>query len=511
MHITLIDITNHDTSAIGARSLSAYLKRAGHHVRLIFLVNAGAKTAAGHKLCPEYVVEQVEELCRSSHLVGLSFLTSGFHRAAQLTERLKRTLSVPFVWGGIHATSEPEHCLKFADIIVLGEGEEATLELVECLEAGQDFRDVPNLCFKKDGRIIKNPMRPLIPHLDEMPFIDYEVGADHFVLVENQKGFRSLDKSLLLQFITPIRPRLDMGEKAIYTTMASRGCIHRCNYCFHSVYHAMYPKQKYYRKRSPENIVNELSQFIQAYDFQGIIWFADDCFTTPSTQDIFKFSELYKEKIGLPFFCLGSPTTLREKKLRYLTEAGLQYFEYGIQTGSQRTKKVFNRPFSREQIINECKLINTFKDKIALPFYDFILDNPWENVEDQLETLDLIMQIPKPYHLALASFRYFPGSCIYEEAKKQGIISAESKEIYVGEFTQLHSSYLNFLIILHGNYNVPQKVVKFLSDPKLIKIFNKKIFQHFYAVVVKLAHLKGSLPFLLKKLLSRKGGTREGG
>lgn len=503
MHITLIDITNHDTSAIGARSLSACLKRAGHHVRLVFLADVGQKTAAGYKLCPEYVVEQVADLCRSSHLIGLSFLTSGFHRAAQLTQRLKKTLSVPLVWGGIHATSEPEQCLQFADIIVLGEGEEATLEMVERLEAGRDFLDVANLCFKKDERVIRNPIRRLIPDLDEMPFIDYDVGADHFVLVEDQKKFLSLDKSLLLRFITPSRPRPDIGQKAIYTTMASRGCIHRCNYCFHSVYHAMYPKQKYYRRRSPENIVNELSQFIQAYDFQGGIWFADDCFTTPGTQDILQFSELYKEKIGLPFFCLGSPTTLREKKLQYLTEAGLRYFEYGIQTGSQRTKKVFNRPFSSEQVLHETRLINSFKDKIPLPFYDFILDNPWENVEDQLETLDLIMQIPKPYHLALASFRYFPGSCIYEDAKKEGIISTASKEIYIGEFTHLRSSYLNLLIILYGYYNVPRKVVRFLSSPKLVKIFNRQVFRHFFAVIVKLAHVQGSLLFSLKRLLSR--------
>jgi hypothetical protein len=42
---------------------------------------------------------------------GSLLLTSGFHRAVQLTERLKRVLDIPVIWGDIHATVERNNVL----------------------------------------------------------------------------------------------------------------------------------------------------------------------------------------------------------------------------------------------------------------------------------------------------------------------------------------------------------------------------------------------------------------
>jgi anaerobic magnesium-protoporphyrin IX monomethyl ester cyclase len=489
VNITLIELNVADTSAIGVRSLAACLKRAGHQVQLLFLANAGEKDDSNRYFYPDYVGDQVISLCKKSKLVGLSFLSSGFHRARQLTERLKNELDLLVIWGGIHATVEPEQCLNYADGVCRGEGEAALVELVQRLDAGQDFYVTQNFCFKKDGQIISNPVRPLLQDLDALPFLDYDLAGDHFALVEKRKEFYPLDKALLLDFITPKWHRADIGDKPVYSTMASRGCPHTCAYCFHSIYKPMYPRQRYIRRRSPENIIEELKQFINLYDFQGIIWFSDDDFTAASTGQIKEFSELYKRKIGLPFFCLGSPTTLNEPKMEYLTEAGLQFFEYGIQTGSTKTKKFFNRSFSSEQIISDCKIINKFKDKIPLPYYDFILDSPCETVEDKVETLNLILELPKPYHLALASFRYFPGSVLYETAKKDGLITIETQQLYSGEFTKIKGNYINFLIILFTCYRIPQIVIKIFSSQKVVNLLNRKFLADFYTIPYKIYQL----------------------
>jgi anaerobic magnesium-protoporphyrin IX monomethyl ester cyclase len=487
--ITLIELTVTDTSAIGVRSLSACLKKAGHHVQLLFLANAGDKDDSNLFFFPDYVIDQVVALCQNSNLVGLSFLSSGFHRAKQLTSRLKQELDVLVIWGGIHATVEPAQCLNYADGVCRGEGEGALLDLVQRLDAGQDFYDTQNFWFKKAGQIIENPVRPLLQDLDALPFLDYDLGGEHFALVEKRRGFYPLDKALLLDFIVPKWHRADISGQPVYSTMASRGCPHTCAYCFHSIYKSMYPHQRYIRRRSPENIIEELGQFINLYDFQGIIWFSDDDFLAANSEEIRKFSYLYQTKIRLPFFCLGSPTTLNEKKMKYLTEAGLQFFEYGIQTGSTKTKKFFNRSFSSKQIINDCQIINEFKDKIPLPYYDFILDSPWETVDDKVETLNLILQLPKPYHLALASFRYFPGSVLYEEAKKEGLITNETKQIYGGEFTRIKGNYINFLIILFTCYHLPASIIKIFSHPTVVNLLNRKFLNKFYPLPYKIHQL----------------------
>lgn len=427
-------------------------------------------------------------------------MTSGFHRAVQLTERLKNALDMFVLWGGLHATIEPEQCLKHADGVCRGEGEEALLELVQRMDAGHDFYDTQNFWFKKDGEIIKNPVRPLIQNLDALPFLDYDLTGEYFALVEKEKEFFPLDKSLLLEFITPKWPRPDMGDKPVYSTMASRGCPRTCAFCFHSVYKSMYPRQRYIRRRSPANIIKGLSQFINRYDFRGVIWFADDDLLAVSTKEIREFSELYKEEIGLPFSCLSGPTTISEKKMEYLTDAGLQHFTFGIQSGSTKTKKVYNRLFSSEQIINDSKIINKFKAKTPLTFYDFILDNPWETVEDEVETLNLILQLPKPFRLALASFRYFPGSVLYEEAKKQGLITIETKQNYSGELLRLNGKYINLLIFLYGFYKIHRSIIKFLFHTRLVNLLNRELLAGFYTITFKLDKLIQRSSLIIRRL-----------
>lgn len=486
MKISLIEISTTDTSAIGVRSLSACLKQAGHQVQMIFLGNAGEKRGAYLTFCPDYVVGQIIDLCKQSDVVGCSFLTSGFHRAAQLSESLKKALDTLVIWGGIHATVETAQCLKYADGVCRGEGEAALLELVQRMAAGQDFYDTQNFWFKKNGEIIKNPLRPLIQNLDALPWIDYELAGKNFVLDREEKRFLPLDKSRLFKVITPKSPRHGLGSNPIYTTMTSRGCPRSCAFCFHSIYKQMYPRQRYIRKRSPENIVAELSNFKKSYNFHGIIWFADDDFLAATSDEIREFGELYKQEIGLPFFCLGGPTILTEKKMAYLTNAGLRDFEFGIQTGSTKTKQIFHRPFSSKTIISDTVIINKFKDKIPLPCYDFILDNPWETMEDEIETLNLILQLPTPHQLAPASFRYFPGSVLYEEAKKHGLISIETEQIYCGDFLQLKGSYINFLIALYEYFKIPQGLIKLLSHRTIVRLLNRKFLGIFYKIPFKL-------------------------
>ncbi|MBF0557619.1 MAG: B12-binding domain-containing radical SAM protein [Nitrospirae bacterium] len=504
MKITLIELSVPDTSAIGVRSLSSYLKKHGYEVRIIFLANGGHKIASGGIRHSDEVVDQVVALCKDADLIGLSFLSSGFHRAAQITKSIKRLLKVPVIWGGIHATIEVAQCLEYADGVCRGEGEEALLELAECLKSGRNYYETENFCFMKDGRIIQNQVRPLIQDLDSLPFIDYAPGAEHYALIQKRNEIRKMDWELQKDFLTPRLGRADIGPQTVYTTMTARGCPHTCSYCFHSLYRPMYKGQRYIRKRSPENVMAELSAFRAHYDFRGAIWFADDDFFARLDKDVESFSTLYKQEVGLNFFCLGSPTTVTEQKLTFLTAAGLSYFEFGIQTGSARTKAMFHRSFSNDLIIKQTGLINRFKKEIPLPYYDFILDNPWETEEDEIETLDLIMRIPKPFHLALASFRYFPGSVLYDNARKEGLVDTSSQQSYSGEFWRLKGKYSNFLIFLYANYGVPGPLIRLMAGKKLFGLLNRKALSSFYTAFFKIYEVGQMARVIIARLLRRR-------
>ena len=158
--------------------------------------------------------------------------------------------------GGIHATAKIEESLRYADIVCVGEGEETTLELVKKVENAQDYYGIPNLCFNVDGKIKKNPVRPLIQDLDSLPFIDYDLD-EHYVMDRDESRLLKIDEGLL-ERISPGFPDKNKTFLPTYKTMITRGCPHRCAYCGNSQLRRMYQGQKYFRRRSNENMIEEL-------------------------------------------------------------------------------------------------------------------------------------------------------------------------------------------------------------------------------------------------------------
>ena len=74
--------------------------------------------------------------------------------------------------GGIHASLfAVEWMQKNPDIdyIIKGEGEYAFCELIEAVDNNTSLGGIKGLVYRKDGRIIENPERPIITPLSELP------------------------------------------------------------------------------------------------------------------------------------------------------------------------------------------------------------------------------------------------------------------------------------------------------------------------------------------------------
>ena len=173
------------------------------------------------------------------------------------------------------------------------------------------------------------------------------------------------------------------------------------------VFPGMYEGQKYLRKRSPQHVVEEIERIVKEYDFIEGVQISDDSFFVLTSEEMETFSKLYKEKIGLPFRCLGSPSTITEEKLSFLVDAGMYEIQMGIETACERTKKIYRRSTPNEIVLRAAQSINKFKGRVTA-IYDFILDNPYETNEDIVETLEFILKIPRPFHLQLFSLIFFP-------------------------------------------------------------------------------------------------------
>ena len=480
MKITLISPYS-DITTLGVRLISSYLKKHGHQTQLILLPDPhGDEPREGACRYNEDVLDEVVSLCRESDVVGITLMTIYFDGVVDLTKKLNSSLKAPVIWGGIHPTIRPEECLEYADIICVGDGEEAMLELMSRMEDGDDYSGVANLCLHANGQLINNPVRPLNPNLDIYPIPDYS-REDHHILFDNH--IVPITAELEEHFLFAIYPSAYL-KKAGYQTMTSRGCPHRCTYCVNDALRSMYRKKNYFRWRSTEHVMKELLWVKENMPFVGHILLSDDTFLSFHTSKIKEFCQKYKEKIDLPFSCLVSPPALTEEKIELLIDAGLIHLHMGMESGSKRIQELFNRKnMSNKTIIKAATIINKYQHKILPPHYDFIIDVPYETDNERIETLRLISEIPKPFQLNLYSLIFFPGTKLHDLARHDGLIEDEKKQIYRKSFGMRERNYINLLFTLAKKGNFPSGLLKLLTTPLIVKLFNSAPMQSLFGLL----------------------------
>lgn len=418
--------------AIGVRIVSSYLKREGHDVKVLFMPQLftepyDAKTLAA-----------ATDFLKESDLVGISLMTNYFDNAVQITRALKEKCGMPVIWGGVHPTIRPEESLEHADMVCIGEGEMAFVELVRRMEAGDDYRNVRSIWLNHDGAIVRNDVWPLVQDLDSVPFQDYDYARHHIS-----------DRGRIVE-LTPELLKSNLNRE--YMTMATRGCPFGCTYCFNNTYNAMYRGQKPLRRRSIGGVLDELRVVKRNLPFLELIKFDDDNFFSYSRDEIRQFSEGYRKDIGIPLIITGvAPSTLTSEQLGMLIDAGLVGLRMGIQTACETTKRMYKRRHSNDQVLNAARIINEYKH-IIRPQYDIIIDNPYETDDDLAETLRFLSHLPVPYLLSIYSLNLYPGTELYNKAKADGSIVDDHEDIYRKYYHSCRKTYINRLFFLLDTY-----------------------------------------------------------
>lgn len=471
-----------DITSFGVRTLSAYLKQHGYAVQLIFLPDPyGDDLRFGVQRYPGEVLKEVSVLCGDTELIGISVMTNFFDGAVQITRLLKKCLEAPIIWGGVHPTIRPIESLEYADMVCIGEGEDALLELVNKMSAGGDCENIPNIWVKREGKILKSSLNPLPFDLDAYPIPDYSMD-DHHIMIDNQVvplthaiTEKVLKKGTVSEYLGKIG----------YQTMTSRGCPYHCAYCINSTIKKMYGGKGKLRWRSVEHVMAELMWVKTHMPYIDYIWLSDDEFMARKLKSLSEFARQYKENICLPFSCLVSPLSVTEEKMSLLIDAGLIYVQMGVESGSARMQAIFNRqPMTNARMMRAIKIINKFKDRMHAPSYDFLIDVLYETVEDKIASLRFISEIPKPYRLQPFVLILYPGTHMYEMAKQNGLITDEFKEIYNKSYTMREPNYLNLLMTLSRKGKFPGRLLKILIRSPQVDILNsnflKPLFKYLY-------------------------------
>lgn len=385
------------TENFGIKYIHSYLLSKGHDSSIIFL--------PGHTSQTIIALENFLAAFKPD-VVGCGYMTHETLFAQRIGTAIKKRFpDMPFIVGGIHPTINPVDCLEYADIVCIGESEETMLEIADNFDKGHTFKEIRNIVFKENGAIVKNPLRPLIEELDSMPLPGH---LPEKSFVYHQGRIAALTPDLF--------KRYTRYDGKAYNIISSRGCPLSCSYCCNSFLSKLYDSKKI-RKRSPGNVIQELKSVIEKFPDMILINIQDDCFLAHTSDWHREFAAEYKKHIARPFIVRSTPLHLTEEKMRILKDAGLAWIMMGLQSGSERTNQdIFLRRVSNEKFLEATRLAKKYG---VSGYYDVILDNPFEEDRDLIETLSVLKKIPKPFQLQLFSLMFYKGTDIYDMFKER--------------------------------------------------------------------------------------------
>ncbi len=400
-----------DISAIGVRYLSAYLKKAGHEVNILFLCKPYGKKENEAEIVQ--IIELIEK--KQPDLIGVGLMSNHFFRAVAITQAIKKRGGLaPIIWGGIHPTIRPEESLNFADLICVGEGEIAMEKLMNNLNNFKDLK-IEGIWHKDVDKIIEGGHGPLVIDIDSLPYPDYDLNNQYIL---HQEKIPPLSVEILKQY-SPM-------SHGYHRLLSTRGCPHACAYCCSSVFRNFYGAC-YLRRRSVDNFIEEMVEVKNKFPFIKFFKIMDDSFTFNNIEWLKEFNEKYKQKINLPFSCMVSPLTINEEKLMLLIDAGLRNVQIGLQSGSDRVNsQIYLRYIKTDDFLKAMELFEKYQGRFNF-VVDVIVDNPYEQEDDLLKTINTLNQIKKPFALSMFSLAIYPGTILYQRATNDKLLTDENE------------------------------------------------------------------------------------
>jgi radical SAM superfamily enzyme YgiQ (UPF0313 family) len=300
-------------------------------------------------------------------LIGLSIVETTQEIGLKLLNSIK-DLDIPKIVGGIQVTMAPEYIISqdCVDMICVGEGEGAFVELANCLDKNEDYSHIKNLWIKKNGEIIKNPKRPLID-MNTLPMQDWTI-------YEKERLYKAFGGKHWVS--GPIE--------------LNRGCVHRCAYCCNAKLQDMHKGDRFYaRQRNLDKFFEELKFRVEKYGLQYPYLIAEN-FMQGGYARFEEFCERYKE-FKLPFWAQMRVETINDDVAEKLREIGCERLSMGVEHGNYEfRKKVLNRDIPNEVII---KAFEAAKKAGLLCFANNIVGFPDETRELYFDTVELNRKI----------------------------------------------------------------------------------------------------------------------
>jgi len=289
----------------GTPLLAAIMKQQGYQVRIYL----------------DGVSDMSIERIADCDLVCLPVYAPALNKVKQIVAQLRRARpDLPIVTGGPFVALYPEAVLGCCDFAVRCEGDEALPELVRCIAAAGDPRQVSGISFRSDGAVVHTPDRPppMIP--ETIPDL---------TLIE---GFERAARGRRAQM------------NIVNTLQTSRGCRFRCRFC---------PTSKLfgdlYRNRDIDSIVADIRAKLR---FNPFFFVVDNSFLSNRERTVALLHRLARERLGAHLTVFERHEIGRDPELlQLMKQAGVRSIIVGIESLDDENL----RSYSKQQKVDQVK------------------------------------------------------------------------------------------------------------------------------------------------------------
>ena len=361
-------------------------------------------------------IEEVDPARIEADLIGLTVITGTAMRAYELAARF-RERGIPVVLGGPHVTLIPEDAQPHADAIVVGYAEESWPELLRDFAAGHMKR--------------RYDQRPGLS-LAGMPF-----------------------------------PRRDLLPRSRYITddvfEATRGCIHKCDFC-------VVPSawgQKPYQKPVEEVVADIRQKGSRKLIFVDLNLIADRDYA----------ARLFEALIPLKVQWYGLATVLMADDPRLLALAqrsGCKGILMGLESISREnlrdSKKGFNSPERFKELV-----VTLHRHGIALQgcfVFGMDHDTPEVFLETARFAVEARIDLPR-----FAVVTPFPGTALFQRLDREGRILTRNWELYDGQHVVFQPARMTVEQLQRGietawrhTYSVPSMLKRLMASPSPLPV-----------------------------------------
>lgn len=326
----------------------------------------------------------------SPRYVCFTTLTPRFPTVVKTAQEIKRLdPDVISIVGGPHVTGTPKTSLyEGISYGIIGEGEEALLELLEALESDKDPRSIKNLVYKDNKAITANATRQFIGNIDELPLPAWDL--------------MSID-----EYNDPAY--FEGSHLAIFS---GRGCPYDCKFCASVV-----TWKRMLRLRSVKNVIDEIRYIADVLKVRNLM-FWDDTFTVDKKRVISICNQIINEKIKINYTVQLRADSVSVELAHALKNSGCRFAAIGVESGNEEMLVRIGKQETKEDFRKAIRIMK----EVQLPsIASYIIGLPGDTHKTIKETIDFAFELDADQSKFMILAPY-PGTCYYDLAYEKGLV-----------------------------------------------------------------------------------------